>query len=431
MPLALVISHGHPAFSVGGAEVASYNLHRGLEEGADGWRSHYLARVGPPLAPHRGTPLMAVPGAEHETLFWADTYDWLQLSNQDLAVPDGPFEAFLRELAPNVIHFHHILGFGVEAIRATRRALGPAIPIILTLHEYLSICHHHGQMVTPGGSLCERASPASCGVCFPSVGAGRLLRREMFLKSFYRQVDAFVSPSRFLADRHIAWGLPSERLHVIENGLAAQNPAPPRSTPAHRRRNRFAFFGRLNSFKGVHVLLEAVTRIPAEVWGEDGLLYVHGSGAHPESYAQEIRRLVHAAGRRVQFVGPYKSADLPRLMREIDWVVVPSTWWENAPVVIQEAFHHGRPVIASDIGGMAEKVRDRVDGLHFRAGTAESLADCLERALREPDLWDRLRGRIRRPPSAVECAASHVALYHHLREGAASRPAERLAPTAA
>ena len=121
---------------------------------------------------------------------------------------------------------------------------------------------------------------------------------------------------------------------------------------------------------------------------------------------------MHAAGRRVRFVGPYKSADLPRLMREVDWVVMPSTWWENAPVVIQEAFHHGRPLIASDIGGMAEKVRDRLDGLHFRAGSPDSLADCLERALREPGLWDRLgagsgarpapsRLRTPTPPSTV------------------------------
>ena len=75
MPLALVVSHGHPAFSVGGAEVASYNLHRGLGDGTSGWASHYLARVGPPLAPHRNTPLMAVKGAENETLYWAESYD--------------------------------------------------------------------------------------------------------------------------------------------------------------------------------------------------------------------------------------------------------------------------------------------------------------------------------------------------------------------
>ena len=94
-------------------------------------------------------------------------------------------------------------------------------------------------------------------------------------------------------------------------------------------------------------------------------------------------------------MGSYKSADLPALMREVDWTIVPSTWWENAPVVIQESFFHGRPIITSDIGGMAEKVRDGIDGLHFRAGNAESLAEAMAGAIRERALWDRLRSRDR------------------------------------
>ena len=64
-------------------------------------------------------------------------------------------------------------------------------------------------------------------------------------------------------------------------------------------------------------------------------------------------------------------------MATVDWIVMPSIWWENSPVVIQEASCIGRPPIVSDIGGMAEKVRDGVDGLHFRAGSPEDLADRL------------------------------------------------------
>ncbi|TOE31852.1 hypothetical protein CGJ44_25955, partial [Vibrio parahaemolyticus] len=56
------------------------------------------------------------------------------------------------------------------------------------------------------------------------------------------------------------------------------------------------------------------------------------------------------------------------LLKDVDWVIVPSTWWENSPMVIQEAFNHGRPLIVSDIGGMAEKVAHDVNGLHFRTG---------------------------------------------------------------
>ncbi len=83
---------------------------------------------------------------------------------------------------------------------------------------------------------------------------------------------------------------------------------------------------------------------------------------------------------------------LDELMAGVDWVVVPSIWWENSPLVIQEAFAHGRPVICSDIGGMAEKVTDGVNGLHFRAATRSSLAATII-----------ARGR-RRPGCGTSCA---------------------------
>jgi glycosyltransferase involved in cell wall biosynthesis len=125
---------------------------------------------------------------------------------------------------------------------------------------------------------------------------------------------------------------------------------------------------------------------------------------------------------------------LPELMREVDWVVVPSTWWENSPVVIQEAFLHGRPIICSDIGGMAEKVRNRVDGLHFRAGSAESLVDRLIEVLQNPGVWERLRSRIRRPLSASDAAEQHLAVYRHLlarRSGEAGPQSRPVVPAAA
>ena len=113
-------------------------------------------------------------------------------------------------------------------------------------------------------------------------------------------------------------------------------------------------------------------------------------------------------------MGSYKSADLPDLMREVDWTIVPSTWWENAPVVIQEAFLHGRPIIASDIGGMAEKVRDGIDGLHFRVSNPESLAEAMSNAIREPGLWDRLHAGIRPPTTSDSAARQHVAVFERL-----------------
>jgi glycosyltransferase involved in cell wall biosynthesis len=427
----LILSHGHPAFSIGGAEVASYNLHKGLDTLPD-CRSHYLARVGPPISPHRGTPFLSLRQEGREALLYANDYDYFRLSNRDLDTMSSHFTRFIRDVAPDVVHFHHVLGFGVEAIHAVRQAL-PQVPIVVTLHEFLSICNNHGQMVKArNAALCHKASPADCAMCFHEISAARFMKRELFIKSFFRHVDAFVSPSRFLLERYVDWGLPRERMRFLENGLEVGEIAAPRPLLGDRaRRARFGYFGQLNQFKGIKVLIEAVARVPARDWGEDAMLYVFGGNleVQPEAFQREFRRLVASVGRRVRFFGSYKSAELPRLMRDIDWVVVPSTWWENSPVVIQEAFLHGRPVIASDIGGMAEKVHHNVNGLHFRAGSAESLVDRLVEALRSRDLWDRLQGRIPTPLTHVEAAEQHLALYRELlAHGAGDRSSALATP---
>ena len=413
----LIVSHGHPSFSIGGAEVASYNLHLGLNEVPD-CESHYLARVGPPVAPHHGTPFLSLRQGEREALYFANDYDYFRLSNRDLDSMSRHFVRFVRDVAPDVLHFHHILGFGIESLYAVRRAL-PDVPIVVTLHEYLSICNNHGQMVkTRTAALCHKASPADCAMCFPDISAGQFMKRELFLKAFYRHVDMFVSPSRFLIERYVDWGLPRDRMTFLENGLQVSEIAPPRPLSGDRaRRSHFGYFGQLNPFKGIKVLIEAVARLPQHEWGDDSLLHVFGGNleVQPEAFQRELRRLVASAGRRVRFFGSYKSTELPRLMRDIDWVVVPSTWWENSPVVIQESFLHGRPLITSDIGGMAEKVRHNVNGLHFRAGSAESLVDRMVEALRNRDVWDRLRARIPQPIGHIAAAEQHFALYRELK----------------
>lgn len=78
-------------------------------------------------------------------------------------------------------------------------------------------------------------------------------------------VDRFVSPSRFLIDRSVAWGLPVSRFALIENGLAPSPVAPPRALAKGGRRSRFRFFGQITEFRGLAVLLDAITRVPDAV----------------------------------------------------------------------------------------------------------------------------------------------------------------------
>jgi glycosyltransferase involved in cell wall biosynthesis len=141
----------------------------------------------------------------------------------------------------------------------------------------------------------------------------------------------------------------------------------------------------------------------------------------PKPFQEKIEKLVERAGNRVRFYGAYQNSEMPRLMRSIDWTIIPSIWWENSPIVIQESFFHGRPMICSNIGGMAEKITDGVDGLHFRVGSSEDLVDRMTEALTNPGLWERLRSGIKRPITYEECARQHLDLYRAIASEKAPR----------
>jgi glycosyltransferase involved in cell wall biosynthesis len=161
----------------------------------------------------------------------------------------------------------------------------------------------------------------------------------------------------------------------------------------------------------------------------DAHLWLFGANLEiqPLAFRERVGALLDRDGVRVTFAGSYERADIPKLMARIDWVVVPSIWWETGPIVVWEAFQNGRPVICSDIGGMSEKVTDGVDGLHFRTRDAADLARVLARAAGTPGLWEKLHAGVPREPAHTigEDLEMTTALYKDLLAGRESLP-ERL-----
>ena len=395
----LFVCHNHPDVRPGGAEQYALELYEALRGRAD-FEPYFLAWTDVPdtgLSPrHTHTVIDSVTSDPNQYFIRAahKNWHWLYARPREKEVLTRSYTDFLRAIQPDVVHFQHTMFIGYDAIRVTRNVL-PDAPMIYTLHDFVPICHHHGQMVrTTGYKLCNRASPRRCHECFPHISAPEFFMRERFIKSQLALVDRFITPSHILRQRYSEWGIPPERILFEDYGRLPVEPvARDSDVDDDRPRNRFAFFGQFTPFKGTDVLLEAMAYLGDDF---DGHLWIHGANLDVQSqeFQDRFNPLLEETRETVTVAGSYNRSQLAKLMARIDWVVVPSIWWENSPLVIQEAFLHGRPVICSDIGGMAEKVTHDVDGLHFRRGDAQHLADVIRRAAETPGLWERLQAGI-------------------------------------
>lgn len=393
-----VVTHSHPSVTRGGAEIAAHTLFRGLRaQGVD------AILIGGCPANDRA----AVDLGPHEFAFFHDgeTYDhYYHLASR--ATTQGLLDLLERERVTRV-SLHHFMNLGLASVRA----IAERYPTVLTLHEFLSMCHHHGQMVTrPAQMLCTQANARACATCFPEHSRQQFaLRRNFFLDAF-AQIEAFVSPSQFLADRFAGWGIDPARIHVIENGLAAAR-APLSSLERDaEHRWTFGFFGQINPFKGVGLLLDAARLIARDpLLAERVRIRVHGDFVgQPDSFVAAFREAVEMHG-FLAWAGPYANDQVGRLMGDCDYVLVPSSWWENSPLVVQEAYAAGRPVLCTGIGGLAEKVTDGVTGLHFERGDASDLVRAIRRAA-DPDLFARLGKALPPVLDAAGMAARYGAL---------------------
>jgi glycosyltransferase involved in cell wall biosynthesis len=361
-----IVAHAHPRLSRGGGETAAWREHRALRKaGHDSML--FAAAEDPPedwpaLPDHEA--LFAVSGMEHDRLAWADAAAREALVDRLLAT------------GAEVFHLHHLWRVGLD-LAALLRKRAPRARLVLTLHEMLAICAHHGQMVTTrGAALCHAASPWACATCFPGRAPTHFaLRRAAFLRAL-SLFDAVVAPSRFLLKRIEEWGFAPREAHVIENTLGDDLLAAPRPPLPPGLAARFAFFGRATPFKGLDVLVRALHIARDEI--PHAHLDVHGCDeAEVLRVFPGLADILRELGGMVAFHGPYGGEEVLARMRRSGWVAMPSVWWENSPMVIQEAKRAGVPLIVSGIGGMAEKVREGQDGLHVRPGEPRAWAAAL------------------------------------------------------
>ena len=211
-----------------------------------------------------------------------------------------------------------------------------------------------------------------------------------------RRAAHVFTPSAYLRELAVAWGVHAERVTVLPN------PTPPMSSTTSREELRrsfvvegdtLAFAGRLTAQKSLDVALEAL------VPNEHVSLLIAGDGDERVSLEQRVAEL--GLGSRVRFLGPQSRERVLELFRAADASILSSSW-ENFPHSVVEALAAGTPVLATATGGVAEVVRDGVNGLLVPVGDAAALANAVARYFGDEVLRERLRAH------AVESVADYA-----------------------
>ena len=232
-------------------------------------------------------------------------------------------------------------------------------------------------------------------------------------QTYFEYVDAFITPTEYVRQRFIDWGLPAEKIVAIPNGHRVVSPNNV-VQQCSRRTNIFGFFGQYVDAKGIDVLIEAGIRAAKQTDHEIRIRVFGGNKAYAsDAYVQRIQKLIADApdNFRVDEVGDYAREAVIDLMGQVDWVVVPSVWPEVFALVVSEAWEAKRPVIASDTGGLGERIRATGSSLLFQPGNAEQLSELMLTCLDNSDLWNKESASIRGEISLDNAWGQHKALF--------------------
>ncbi|MDR3390208.1 MAG: glycosyltransferase [Sulfuriferula sp.] len=273
-------------------------------------------------------------------------------------------DKLLARFRPDVAHVHCIYHHISPSVLPLLKERG--VPVVMTAHD-LKLCCPAYKMLNRSG-ICEKCKDGN----LLNVALNRCLRDSLAVSSLvmvesathralglYRDnLDRIVVPSEFYRNKHIEWGWPAEKLVYIPNFVHAED-----FTPQFKSGDYFFYFGRLALEKGVATLIRAAAHAGVR-------LRIAGTG--PEEAM--LKALAGELGGDIDFLGFVSGAPLRTLIREARAVVLPSEWYENAPMSVLEAYASGKPVIGARIGGIPEMVHTEKTGALFESGNVNELA---------------------------------------------------------
>ena len=283
-------------------------------------------------------------------------------------------EQIIDDFSPDIAHVHGVYHHLSPSVLFSLKKKN--IPVIFTLHEYKILCPSY-LFLDGQGKVCELCEGkkfwhATAKKCFRnSLAASGLVSVESYvhriLKTYHKNVDLYLSPSKFLQGKMIQYGYPKERVEWLPYSIPIDQ-----YEPNYEYEDYFVYVGRLSHEKGVAELVHAMKKVPHIK------LKVIGTGRLEDELKQYIQQ---NSLNNVELVGYKSGAELRDIVRKAMFVAVPSVVYDNSPLSIYEAFALGKPVVGATIGGIPELVDEGKDGFLFTSGDEESLVKSLNKMI--------------------------------------------------
>ena len=298
---------------------------------------------------------------------------WSQKTYQDI-------KDLIKKEKPDIAHFHNIWYLVTPSAYFACKDAG--VSVVQTLHNFRMFCVNG--LLLRDGKVCEECLGHLPwrGVKYGCYRKSRLYSLPIAVTegmhhiagTWKDKVNAYIALTEFGKKKFIQCGLPEGKIFVKPNFLAV----PPE--PSFTHRDYSIFLGRLSHEKGLSILIDAAKNL-----NNSGLpvkCKIVGDGP----LMKELREKVKAEKiNGIEFIGRKTSHECMELLKDARFMIMPAICYENFPMAIREAFACGKPVVASNLGAMAELVEDQKTGLLFEPGDHEDLAAKIRWMLKNED----------------------------------------------
>lgn len=293
---------------------------------------------------------------------------------------------YMRRTQPDVVHVTNAWFMAAAGLAAACAG----VPVVGTHVDFLWTCKE-SHLLKPDGVPCSGPQEC-CRTCFADLTDEEWQQTNDYRSRLTHLLAAGYAvhhcPSSLLVRQIRSLGVPDGRIeritHGVPDGLLKQ-----RHAKSDSRKLRLGFVGRWNRIKGIGVLLDAMALLKDK---DNVVLSVFGEQEawNKDSYGSEIAARILSLP-NVTIRGRFDPADVARVHGDIDCLVTPSIWPENAPIAILESLALGTPVLCADGEGMTNFIRHGVNGMVFRSRDVIDLADKITMLADSPQLLQRLQ----------------------------------------